>query len=83
MNRYTFDDVRAALHAHWGLSLHRGGEMTDLGKDGRWDTAYSKTGYIVGGALPGRGHGYQRYRSLGSVVRACDLEKIVVRKPRG
>ena len=84
MNRYTFDDVRAALREHWGLSLHRGGEMTaDLGKDGRWDTAYSKTGYVVGGQLPGRGYGYQRYRSLGSVVRACRLEKVVARKRRG
>lgn len=80
--RYSFDEVRAALRAHWGLSLHRGGELTDLGHDGRWDTAYSKTGYVIGGALPGRGHGYQRFRSLGAVVRGCDLAKVIARSHR-
>lgn len=75
--KYRFEEVRVALLKHWGLRLHRGGDMTDLGKDGRWDTAYSKTGFIVGGALPGRGHGYQRYVSLTDVVRACDLAKVL------
>ncbi len=77
MTRYAFDEVRAALHEHWGLSLHRGGDMTDLGCDGRWDVAYSKSGFVVGGNLPGVGHGYRRFRSLADVVRACDLAKLV------
>jgi hypothetical protein len=79
MTRYGFDEVRSALHKHWGLSLRRGGDMTDMGRDGRWDTAYSKTGYVVGGDLPRRGHGYQRFRSLGAVVRAWDLAKVVAK----
>ena len=84
MPRYTFDEVKIALRQHWGLSLHRGGELTDLGKDGRWDTAYSKTGFVVGGALPGRGHGYLRYETLGQVVKSCDLAKVIRehRRPR-
>lgn len=82
MTRYAFDEVRAALHKHWGLSLHRGGDMTDLGRDGRWDTAYSKTGYVIGGALPGLGHGYQRFRTLGAVVRVCDLAKVITKDRR-
>jgi len=83
MTRYSFDAVRAALREHWGLSLYRGGDLTDLGKDGRWDTAYSKTGYIVGGNLPGHGHGYRRFQSLGAVVRTCDLAKVITRQRRG
>lgn len=71
--RYSFDDVRAAVRDHWGLSLHRGGEMGDGQHDGRWDVAYSRTGFIVGGQLPGRGHGYVRYETLGQVVESCDL----------
>ena len=39
MSRYAFDDVRAALHKHWGLSLHRGGDLTELERDGRWSRA--------------------------------------------
>lgn len=77
---YGFDEVRDALRDHWGLSLHRGGDLTDLGRDGRFDTAYSKTGYVVGGNLPGRGHGYVRYRTLGAVVRACDLVEVIAKK---
>ena len=77
MTSYAFDEVRSALHEHWGLSLYRGGDLTDLGRDGRWDTTYSKTGYIVGGHLPGRGHGYRRFRTLTGVVRACDLTKVL------
>ncbi len=83
MSRYRFDEVRAALHEHWGLSLYRGGELTDLGRDGRWDVAYSKTGFIVGGNLPGRGHGYQRYAALVDVVRACDLDRVIQRQRKG
>lgn len=83
MRRYALNEVRVALRAHWGLSLHRGGDLTDLGRDGRWDTAYSKTGYIVGGNLPGVGHGYRRFRTLRAVVRACDLDKVIERRTRG
>ena len=82
MTRYALDEVRAALREHWGLSLRRGGDMTDLGRDGRFDTVYSKTGYVIGGQLPGRGHGYQRFRSLGAVVRVCDLGKGIVEARR-
>ena len=76
--RYVFDEVRAALHDGWGLTLHRGGAMTDLGHDGRWDAAYSKTGFIVGGRLPRRGYGYQRHETLGDVVVAWDLAKSIM-----
>lgn len=79
-SRYAFDEVRAALKKHWGLSLHRGGELTDLGRDGRWDKAYSKTGFVVGGNLPGLGYGYIRYRSLVDVVRSCDLAGVIAKK---
>lgn len=83
MARYGFDEVRDALRKHWGLSLHRGGEMSDLGRDGRFDTAYSKTGYIVGGNLPGIGHGYRRFETLKDVVRVSDLEKVIAEgRPR-
>ena len=82
MTRYGFDAVRAALRQHWGLSLHKGGELSDLGRDGRWDVAYSKTGYVVGGNLPGLGHGYRRFRSLRDVVRVCDLTDALARGQR-
>ena len=82
MGRYAFDEVRAALRQHWGLVLHRGGDLTDLGRDGRWDTAYSKTGYVVGGQLPGLGHGYRRFRSLRDVVRVCELTEVIARGRR-
>ena len=82
MVRYAFDEVRAALHEHWGLSLHRGGELTDLGRDGRWDTTYSKTGYVVRGHFPGNGYSCRRFRSLGAVVRVCDLEKVIAKDRR-
>lgn len=82
MTRYAFDEVRAALHKHWGLSLHRGGDMTDLGRDGRWDIAYSKTGYIIGGQLPGVGYGHRRFTTLGAVVRVCDLTKAIAEERR-
>lgn len=75
--RYGFDQVRAALLKHWGLTLHRGGEMAFGKYDGRWDTAYSKTGYVVGGSLPGLGHGYRRFKSLADVVMACELAKVI------
>jgi hypothetical protein len=68
--RYAFDEVRAALHKHWGLALHRGGDMRFDDHDGRWDICYSKTGYIVGGTMPRGGHGYRRYASLRDVVAA-------------
>ena len=82
MTRYGFDEVRAALHGGWGLTLHRGGSMTDLGHDGRWDAAYSKTGFVVGGNLPRRGYGYERYRSLANVVAAWDLAKSIAEARR-
>jgi hypothetical protein len=75
MSRYTFHEVRAALADYWGLSLHRGGAMGDGKHDGRWDSCYSKTGYVVGGHIPRRGHSYQRYRSLVDVVAGWDLGK--------
>jgi hypothetical protein len=75
MPQYRFDEVRAALHEYWGLALYRGGDLTDLGRDGRWDVAYSKTGYVVGGSFPGKGHSYRRYKSLVDVVGSCDLAK--------
>lgn len=75
MSRYTFDEVRAALAKEWGLSLHRGGQMGDGKHDGRWDSCYSKTGFVVGGHIPRRGHSYQRYRSLVDVVASWDLGK--------
>ena len=83
MTRYAFDEVRAALRKHWGLSLHRGGDMSALARDGRWDACYSKTGYVIGGSLPGLGHGYRRFRSLAAVVRVCDLKKVIAKgRPR-
>lgn len=72
---YRFDEVKEALRKHWGLTLHRGGEMGDGVHNGRWDTAYSRTGFVVGGSLPGVGHGYRRYTSLRQIVNACDLAK--------
>jgi hypothetical protein len=80
VTRYGFDEVKKALDDEWGLSLHRGGDMTDLGRDGRWDSAYSKTGFIIGGDMPGRGHGYRRFRSLADVVRVCKLGAVIARK---
>lgn len=80
MTRYAFDEVRSALRAHWGLSLHRGGDLTDLGRDGRWDVSYSKTGYVVGGNLPGLGHGYMRFQTLADVVRSCDLAEVIEKR---
>jgi hypothetical protein len=81
--RYGFDEVREALKKEWGLDLHRGGDMTDLGRDGRWDTCYSKTGFVVGGNLPGIGHGYRRFPTLGRVVHVCKLSKVIARRRRG
>ena len=79
VTRYRFAEVSAALRSHWGLSLHRGGDMGDGTHDGRWDTAYSKTGYVVGGQLPGIGHGYRRFATLADVVTACDLADVLTR----
>ena len=81
-DRYDFEAVKRALNDEWGLTLRRGGEMTDLGRDGRWDTAYSKTGFIVGGDLPRRGYGYQRHRSLADVVDAWGLAKPIAEARR-
>jgi len=82
MTRYVFDEVRAALSKHWGLSLHRGGEMGDDKHDDRWDTCYSKTGYVVGGQFPRGGHGYRRVRSLSDVVATFDLKKVISKDRR-
>lgn len=73
--RYRFDEVRAALQKGWGLSLHRGGEMTFGKHDGRWDPTYSKTGFVVGGDFPRKGHSYKRYRSLADVVISWELAR--------
>jgi len=76
--RYTFDEVRAALSKHWGLRLARGGgEGTDGVHDGRWDVAYSRTGFVVDGQFPRRGYSHQRFRSLRGVVSAWDLKKVI------
>jgi hypothetical protein len=76
--RYAFAEVRAALHKHWGLSLHRGGaDMTDGKHDGRWDVTYSRTGYVVGGQMPRGGHGYRRYVTLKDVVASWGLAKVI------
>lgn len=80
MTRYFFEEVKRALVDEWGLTLYRGGDLTDLGRDGRWDTTYSKTGFIIGGDLPGIGYGYRRFRSLVDVVRTCKLAKDIARK---
>jgi hypothetical protein len=80
VTRYAFDEVRAALDAEWGLKLHRGGSLTDLGRDGRWDTVYSKTGYVVSGNFPGYGYRHKRYRSLAAIVRGCKMDKVIAKK---
>jgi len=79
MTRYTFDEVREALRKHWGLSLHRGGDRTDLGRDGRFDTVYSKIGYVVSGQFPGNGYSSRRFRSLGRIVQVCDLKQVIAK----
>lgn len=79
MTRYSFDEVRAALNEDWGLGLHRGGAMGDGKHDGRWDTTYSKTGYVAIGHFPGHGYSQQRFRSLAAVVRSCDLAKTLAK----
>lgn len=76
-SRYTFNEVRAALHKDWGLSLHRGGDMGDGKHDGRWDVTYSKTGYVVGGHMPRGGHSYRRFETLRDVVTAWELAKVI------
>ena len=77
MTHYRFEQVRAALQKHWGLGLWRGGEMGDGRHDGRWTVEYSKSGYIAGGEIPGRGHGFIRYDSLVDVADAWDLKKVI------
>lgn len=83
MTRYTFDEVRAALRKHWGFSLQRGGASLDLERDGRWDTSYSKTGYVISGNMPGYGYRHKHYRSLAAIVRGCDLTKVIAKERRG
>ena len=82
MARYAFNDVRAALRKYWGFSLQRGGNATDLKRDGRWDTSYSKTGYVISGDLPGYGYSHKHYRSLAAIVRGCDLAKVIAEDRR-
>lgn len=79
MTRYTFAEAAAAARLHWGFSLHRGGEMGDGKHDGRWDTCYSKTGFVLGGDFPGQGHGFRRYDSLAQVVAACGLAPVIAK----
>lgn len=76
LTKYRFEEVRAALQEAWGLSLHRGGSMGDGKHDGRWDQAYSRTGFIVSGNLPGRGYDHRRYALLGSVARVYELDRV-------
>lgn len=77
--RYSFDEVRAALLKHWGLALHRGGDLGDGKHDGRWAIEYSRTGFLIRGQLPGIGYGFQRFEALADVVRACDLAAVIER----
>lgn len=78
MTRYTFDEVRDALKKEWDLSLYRGGEMGGDGRhDGRWDTCYSKTGFVMGGDFPGIVHSYRRFPSLVAVVRTSKLGEVI------
>ena len=82
MPRYAFEEVRAALQECWGLGMYRGtADKGDGEHDGRWTVEYSKTGYIVHGNMPGKGHSYRRFPSLAAVVRVCDLES-TIRKQR-
>lgn len=79
--RYSFDVVRAALKAYWGLELRRGSSTGGDGThDGRWDVTYSKTGFVVGGNFPGVGHSYRRFESLADIVRVCELERVIEEK---
>lgn len=82
--RYRFAEVSSALREHWGLALYRGGEMGDGEHDGRWDVTYSRTGFVVYGDLPGRGHGGVRYETLAQVVMSCGLAEVIerARRPR-
>jgi hypothetical protein len=75
--RYRFAEVSSALHEHWGLALYRGGAMGDGKHDGRWDVTYSRTGFVVYGDLPGRGHGGLRYKALAQVVTSCSLAEVI------
>ncbi len=80
--RYAFDEVRAALKKYWGFEIQRGRASPDHAlpgreRDGRWDTSYSKTGYVISGYMPGYGHRHKHYRSLASIVRGCDLAKVI------
>ncbi len=83
MTRPRGGQVRTALLEHWGLTLHRGGEMGDGAHDGRWDAAYSKNGFVVGGEMPRGGHSYRRFATLSDVVTACDLAAVVDRETVG
>ena len=76
---YRFAEVRSALHEHWGLELSRGGDTGDGLHDGRWDVTCSRTGFVVYGKLPGRGHGGVRYETRAQVVTSCDLAEVIDR----
>ena len=77
--RYTFDEVKRALHGHWGLGLHRGGEWGDGDRrhDGRWAVEYSKTGFVVSGQMPRGEYGFRRYETLGHVVAVWELATVI------
>lgn len=79
VTRYTFVEVRDALHDHWGLALRRGANYDDK-HDGRWDVAYSRTGFIVVGQLPGLGYGHMHYATLRKIVEHCDLAAVIERR---
>lgn len=76
MKRYHLRQVTAALDTHWGLRLRRG-RVTDDKHDGRWDAAYSRTGFVVSGNIPGRGYGFWRFSSLARIVRAFELDEVI------
>jgi hypothetical protein len=82
VTRYRFAEVSVALRKHWGLALYRGGEMGDGKHDGRWDVTYSRTGFVVYGDLPGKGHGGVRYETLAQVVASCGLTEVIERARR-
>jgi hypothetical protein len=79
MKRYTFDEVKAAVAKDWGMEIQRGAKVDGptSGKDGRWCTTHSRTGFVVSGNFPGFGHMHRRYVSLSKIVRVFDLKKTV------
>lgn len=75
---FRFEDVGAAIRKHWGLALTRGSAKGNVeGKDGRWDTSQSKTGFVVSGNFPGHGYQIRRYRSLARIIERFELGPVL------